>query len=129
MVMKNRYGLLGSLLLVGVALTVAATPDKSPPLAEGEKIYAANCASCHRSNGQGLPNVFPSLVKNEFVTGDPQPVINLILEGRRGSMGRMPGWKTRLQDEQIAAVVSFIRQHWGNEAAGVTPEMVSAQRR
>ena len=128
--MRNkRYGLLVSLLLVGVALTSVGAQEKSPLFQQGEKVYGANCASCHRGNGQGLPNVFPSLVQNEFVTGDPQPVVQLILEGRRGSMGRMPGWQTRLQDEQIAAVVSFIRQHWGNQAEAVTPEMVAAPRR
>ena len=128
--MKNkRCGLLVSLLLMGFALTSVGAQEKSPLFEQGEKVYGANCASCHRGNGQGLPNVFPSLVNNEFVTGEPQPVIQIILEGRRGAMGRMPGWQTRLQDQEIAAVASFIRQHWGNQAGAVTPEMVAAQRR
>lgn len=103
--------------------------EKSEIFQQGEKIYAERCADCHRRNGQGLPNVFPSLVKNDFVTGEPQGVIQIILAGRRGSMGRMPAWQTTLTDPQIAAVVTYIRQAWGNQAGAVTPEQVAGQRK
>ncbi len=117
----------GSLIL-GV-LAVAAAQEKSASWQQGEKVYAARCAACHRQNGQGLPNVFPALAKNSFVTGDRQGVIQIILEGRRSSIGRMPAWKAILNDQEIAAVVTYIRQAWENQAEAVTPEQVAAQRR
>ncbi|MGQ9921999.1 MAG: c-type cytochrome [Desulfobacca sp.] len=115
-------------LLLGF-LVAAGAQDKSTPDPQGEKVYAARCADCHRRHGQGLPNIFPALANNSFVTGDPLGVIQVILAGRRGSMGRMPAWQAILNDQEIAAVVTYIRQAWGNQAEAVTPEQVAAQRR
>ncbi|MBM4288969.1 MAG: cytochrome c [Deltaproteobacteria bacterium] len=98
-------------------------------LRQGQAVYEAHCASCHRITGAGLPNVFPSLQDNAFVAGDPVPLIRLILEGRKARVGYMPAWKNNLTDEQIAAVLTFIRQTWGNQAAEITPEQVARGRK
>jgi mono/diheme cytochrome c family protein len=130
--MKLPKFCLGALLWVGFFISHPVgglAQDQGELWEQGEKIYAARCADCHRRNGQGLPNVFPALAQNGFVTGDPQGVIQILLEGRRGSMGRMPAWKALLNDQQIAAVSTYIRQAWGNQATAVTPEMVAKQRR
>ena len=66
--------------------------------------------------------------QNAFVVGDPKPVIATVLNGRKGSLGQMPAWKDKLDDQQIAAVVTYIRQAWSNRAAPVTPAMVAATR-
>ena len=113
-----------------LGLTVAASAqEKSEQFRQGQEVYAANCADCHRSNGEGLSNVFPSLQKEAFVVGDPNPVIQLILEGRKAKVGHMPSWKNTLTDQQIAGVITFIRQSWGNQAEAVTPEMVAKNRK
>jgi len=122
-----RFGV--AALICGFLAATAAAQEKAALGQQGEKVYAARCADCHRQNGQGLPNVFPALANNSFVTGDPHGVIQILLEGRRGSMGRMPAWKAILTDQEIAAVVTYIRQAWGNQAEPVTPEQVAAQRR
>ncbi len=125
-----RSCLLPVLLALLVFGAAGASAQQTPDLfAQGENVYAANCASCHRGNGQGLPNVFPALAQNSFVTGAPQAVIDILLNGRRGTMGRMPAWQATLNDAQIAAVITYIRQQWGNKAEAVTPEQVAAQRR
>jgi mono/diheme cytochrome c family protein len=93
---------------------------------QGQGVFEENCAQCHRSNGEGLPATFPALNKNPFVLGDPQPVIATVLNGRKGNMGAMPGWKDNLDDKQVAAVVTYIRQAWSNRAAAVTAAMVAA---
>lgn len=127
-----RKSILGGgavLALIIFLVAVAAAQDKTGLFQTGQEVYTAHCAACHRSNGQGLPKVFPALTKNSFVTGDPQGVIQIILEGRRGTLGRMPAWKTSLNDQQIAAVVTYIRQAWENQAEAVTPEQVAGQRR
>ena len=56
-------------------------------------------------------------------------MIATVLNGLKGSLGQMPAWKDKLDDQQIAAVVSYIRQAWSNRAAPVTPAMVAAGRR
>ena len=58
-----------------------------------------------------------------------KPVIATVLNGRKGSLGQMPAWKDKLDDQQIAAVVTYIRQAWSNRAPAVTPAMVAATRR
>ena len=62
------------------------------------------------------------------MVGDPKPVIATVLNGLKGSLGQMPSWKDKLDDHQLAAVISFIRQAWSNRAPAVTPAMVSATR-
>jgi cytochrome c6 len=101
------------------------TPDPEAPEAQaliqqGEQIYAEHCAACHQPGGQGIPGTFPALDENPFVTGEPEPVAEIVVHGRGG----MPGFGDRLSDQDIAAVVSYIRQAWGNEAEAVAPQVV-----
>jgi cytochrome c6 len=117
--------ILASLALLGGSAWVQAAGDLLKP---GQAVFEENCAQCHRANGEGLPATFPALNKNPFVLGDPQPVIATVLNGRKGALGQMPTWKDKLDDQQIAAVVTYIRQAWSNRAAPVTPAMVAAAR-
>jgi mono/diheme cytochrome c family protein len=121
------YVLLG--LCLGGLVTMVGAQEKSELVQQGQEVYTANCADCHRSNGEGLPDTFPSFVKSAFVTGDPNPVIQIVLEGRKPTVGRMPAWKNSLTDQQIAGVITFIRQSWGNQATEVTPVMVAKNRK
>jgi mono/diheme cytochrome c family protein len=111
-------------LLGGIALAQGQGGASQP----GQLVFEDNCAQCHRSNGEGLPAMFPALNNNPFVLGDPKPVIATVLNGRKGSLGQMPSWKDKLDDGQIAAVITYIRQAWSNRAAPVTPAMVAAAR-
>jgi len=113
-------------LLGGVALAQGQGQDD--PVQRGKAVFEDNCAQCHRANGEGLPATFPALNKNPFVLGDPKPVIATVLNGRQGNLGRMPSWKDKLDDQQIAAGVTYIRQAWSNRAPAVTPAMVAATR-
>jgi mono/diheme cytochrome c family protein len=118
--------ILASLALLGGSAWAQVAGD---PLRQGQEVYEDSCAQCHRANGEGLPATFPALNKNPFVLGDPQPVIATVLNGLKGNLGSMPGWKDKLDDQQIAAVVTHIRQAWSNRAPAVTPAMVAATRR
>jgi mono/diheme cytochrome c family protein len=55
-------------------------------------------------------------------------VIATVLNGRKGDLGQMPTWKEKLDDQQIAAVVTYLRQAWSNPAPAITPAMVAATR-
>ncbi len=118
------------LFLAGLALLCGSAWAQPPAdlIQQGREVYKDKCADCHRSNGKGLPGTFPAHDGNPFVVGPPGPVITTVLNGRKGSIGQMPSWKDKLDDRQIAAVVSYIRQAWSNRAPEVTPAMVAAIR-
>jgi mono/diheme cytochrome c family protein len=117
---------LAGFCLAGAVLAPAQETDES--LKPGRQVFVEHCAQCHRTNGEGLPEKFPALNKNPFVVGDPNPVISTVLNGRKGQMGQMPYWKDKLNDEKIAAAITYIRNAWTNKAPGVSPEMVKALR-
>lgn len=117
--------ILASLTILGGSAWAQGTGDLSQ---QGQKVYEDNCADCHRHNGKGLPGTFPAHDGNPFVVGPPKPVIATVLKGRQGNLGRMPSWEDKLDDKQIAAVISYIRQAWSNRAPAVTPAMVAATR-
>jgi alcohol dehydrogenase (quinone), cytochrome c subunit len=105
--------------------------DRSP----GALGYVAQCAPCHRLNGQGTPRLFPALAGNAAVTTpDPSSVIQLTLAG--GAMAKTPADKThpsmpelsRLDDLAVADILTFIRNSWGNEARPVSASDVAALR-
>lgn len=119
--------LAGIMLVMVLVAGTGASAAEPPP--NGQEIYASLCADCHRTNGEGLAAAFPALKGNAMVTGEAGPVIQVILEGRKGAVGRMPSWKNRFSDPQVAAVVTYIRQAWGNKGTPVTPEMVAPLRK
>jgi len=116
------------LLCLGLLGGAALAQGQGNAVQRGQAVFEDNCAQCHRSNGEGLPAAFPALNKNPFVLGEPSPVIATVLNGRKGNLGKMPSWKDKLDGQQIAAVVTYIRQAWSNRAAPVTPAMVAAAR-
>jgi mono/diheme cytochrome c family protein len=101
------------------------TAEEEELVMAGETIYNNECAACHMEDGSGANEIYPALAQNPFVTADdPEPVIEIVLYGQ----GAMPSFAERLDDEDIAAVVSYIRNSWGNEASVVTPEEVQQVR-
>jgi mono/diheme cytochrome c family protein len=103
----------------------------------GAGLYASFCARCHRLTGEGKPGEFPKLAGNSIVLGDnPASLIRLLLEGARSpetqtspKPHKMPRFAAKFTDRQIAEVLSFIRNSWGNAAAPVTTRQVTALRR
>jgi mono/diheme cytochrome c family protein len=116
-------------LLLSLALQPAWGQDDL--FQKGKAVFETegNCVDCHRLNGKGLPGTFPALDGDAFVTGKPQPVIATVLNGRKGHLGQMPTWKDKLDDQQVAAVVTYIRHAWSNRAPGVTPAQVAEIRK
>jgi cytochrome c oxidase subunit 2 len=94
-------------------------------IAKGQVVYAANCAACHQANGKGVPNAFPALEGSKIVTGPPQDQIHIVLNGKPGTA--MPPWK-QLSDVDIASVITYTRNSWGNKAGDVMPAAIKAAR-
>ena len=114
---RSLNGALGWALFGALALAGAAHAE--PP--DGAMIFKQNCAACHQPQGQGVPGAFPALAGNTFVQGDPQTVAKVLLNGR----GCMPNFREVLSNDQIAAVLSYVRASWGNHAPPVTAATVA----
>ena len=108
--------------------------DPASVLARGKRMYV-QCLSCHQANGRGLYPVYPPLVDSDIVLGDPARLAAIImygLEGRITVLGRtynqqMPPAPIK-DDKDIAAVMTYVRQAWGNGAPGVSPDLVAEVR-
>ena len=110
------------------AATEAAAPEasgqsKDSLMADGEKVYKANCAACHQVNGTGLPPNFPSLVGSPVIKGSADEQISQVLKGKN----LMPPFP-QLSDADIAAVVTYTRNAWGNDSGVVQAGDVAALR-
>lgn len=104
--------------------------------ADGAKVYAANCASCHGAAGAGVPGAFPPLAGNTAITGDGKYISDVLLYGLQGKIvakgqpynGVMPAWAAQLNDAQIAAVATHVRTTWGNKGSAVSASTVKTGR-
>lgn len=102
-----------------------------------QQIYNNNCASCHQATGLGIPGVFPPLSRSEWVGGDdPRLVVRILLNGMVGPVtvagveynSMMPPFGAMFSDEELAALATFIRDAWDNDAGPVTAEIVAEER-
>lgn len=102
------------------------TWSKSELMAKGEEIYG-NCAACHGADGRGVPDVFPPIAGSDVVNGPLAQHLDLVLNGRTGTA--MEAFKHQLDDVDIAAVVTYQRNAFGNKAGDlVQPADVSVLR-
>lgn len=113
------------------AAEVAASATKNWTKAElmqrGEQVYATFCAACHQMNGEGLPNVFPTLKDSPIALGDIDAHIKMTIDGVPGTA--MQAFGGQLNDVDIAAVVTYERNAWGNNVGDMAqPSAVKALR-
>ena len=107
---------------------LADDPSKVYTLAEqmdrGAKVYAANCAACHQPNGKGAGS-FPALDGSKVVLGPKEANFQIMLNGK----GAMPKWGGVISDGDIAAVITYTRNAWGNKTGDVyqTPDLMAAR--
>jgi len=110
------------------------------PLVIGRRTFAGRCSNCHQMDGNGRPGQFPPLAGSEWIHGPPEILCRIVLNGVQGEVtargvkinGNMPAFNTgpsQMNDEQAAAVLSYIRQEWGNSAPAITAEQVAAVRK
>ena len=93
----------------------------------GEKVYAANCAACHQATGKGMPPAFPALDGSKVATGAKAAQIALVLGGKQGTA--MASF-ARLSDSELAGVITYTRNSWGNKTGeAIQPAEVKAARK
>lgn len=118
------------------ASELAGASKSASAKVDGAALFASLCAACHQATGLGLPGVFPPLAGSEWVIGKDATAAAILLHGINGALtvkgtvynGAMPAFGGQLNDEQIAAVLTYVRSQWGNSAAAVSAETVAAAR-
>jgi len=111
-------------LLICVALMGGAAASTSAQELDGKALFMKNCAACHQATGKGIPGAFPALAGNAFVQGKASDPASVLLKGRGG----MPDFSDTLNDRDIATVLTFVRNNWGNKAEPLTEAEVVALR-
>ena len=102
---------------------------------QGAKLYEKHCAECHRADGSGKPPAYPRLAGNHSIVASSVNPIRMVLNGGYppSTTGNpqpygMPPYGPWMNDEEVAAVVSYVRSAWGNQGAPVGPGEVSRYR-
>jgi len=124
-----------TLALAGCTSAPEPAPSTQQLLADGAKVYGSNCANCHMADGSGISGRDPGMVNDAVVTGDPTILIRVTLQGsdavlpadRPKFSETMRGYP-QLNDEQIAAVLTYCRHDFGKGAAQIDPAQVQAVR-
>ena len=140
------------LMAGGIGIAAAHIGSGHPASAEGRPVlhvveaadadapptnrYSEVCASCHQQAGEGIENVFPPLAGSEWVTGRAIVPIAIVLHGLEGEIevrrkkynGAMMAWGGVLNDEDLAATLTYARSQWGNRATPITAAQVKAVR-
>lgn len=123
------------MLVVSTSVTVIAQSGSQSVTDRGKEVYDQNCLACHQIDGGGVPMLTPSLVNAEWVQGDKVRLINVVLKGLTGVEingemydNPMPPL-AHLSDEDIAAVLSYVRANFSNKAGPVKKEEVAAARK
>ena len=108
--------------------------DLSSSMKDGERLFKQNCMSCHMADGAGIPKAFPPLAKSDFLMADKNRAISIVLNGFEGPItvngesfnSVMP--KLNLNDAQVASIVTYIMNSWGNKGTLTTIEEVKKVR-
>jgi len=111
--------------------TAAPASDQPMDLAalmtHGGQVFNGNCAACHQANGKGVPGAFPALDGSKVVTGPKADQIAIVLHGKPGTA--MPPW-SQLSDADIASVITYTRNSWGNKTGeAIQPAEIKSARK
>ena len=113
---------------------VKTTKTLAQKIASGKQIYTKTCFACHQANGEGIANAFPPLAKSDYLNADVDRAIGIVLRGKTGEItvnGKKYNsvmTKQTLNDDEVADVMTYIYNSWGNKKTNVTVNKVQSVR-
>ena len=121
----------------GPATEAPRTAVTGAVMAQGKRVFDAQCKACHASDGTGIRHITPSFPGNTAIqSNEVAGIVRTVLAGGRGAItaenptgAAMPSFAWNLSDQQIAAALTYIRNSWGNRAPPVTAEAVASTRK
>jgi mono/diheme cytochrome c family protein len=127
-------------MLMAVAAASIAAPLRAPDalrMRNGQGLFNDNCSACHQRDGAGLPGAFPNLAGSDFLQACPTCAIDFVVNGHTGRVivngrsydGSMPPIGTGLTDRDIADILTYVLNSWGNHGPVVTGGEVAGVRR
>lgn len=129
--MMKRVYILFTVFAAAIASFSFTTQDDAlkKSMASGKSVYEGICLACHLNEGQGIAGVFPPLAKSDYLMKDLDRAIGVLINGQQGEIevngkkynGAMP--PTGLDDKDIADVLNYVRNSWGNK----DPKLVTAE--
>jgi mono/diheme cytochrome c family protein len=134
-VSRARTAILSGVLTLAGGFAFAQSPPAAAEAPPGQKLYARHCLSCHQVDGYGVPNMQPAIKGGTWVKGDPKALALFVMTGGFDSADRkesashnvMPPFR-RLSDDELAGILSYIREKFGEGAPAVTPAVVAEAR-
>jgi mono/diheme cytochrome c family protein len=133
----RKYITAGLMIVMALSASAQTKQVKKPTasIARGEILFKSICATCHQADGSGVPRMNPPLIKTKYVLGDKTKLIKVLLLGLNEDVeiegeyysNPMPP-QAALKDEEIADVLTFVRNSFGNKAGAITPAQVKTVR-
>jgi cytochrome c oxidase subunit 2 len=103
-----------------MSLIAMASSAQANEHTDGEKLFNQNCVECHQSTGQGIANIYPALAGSEVIKGSPIDVALVLIIGR----GEMPSFAGAISDEDMAKIINYVSNAWGNKGELITAKMI-----
>ncbi len=113
----------------GVIAVAPLTASEQARFDAGREVYKSLCVACHQADGRGAEKLGKTLVGSEFTLDVPGIPVRVLVSGKEGSVGLMPPLGAALTDEQIAAVLTYVRREWGNTGTAVDAATVADVRK
>jgi mono/diheme cytochrome c family protein len=133
--MKKTGFIVFLVAVAGIMIAAQTKPVPKKNMEAGKKVYDTYCLVCHQQDGAGVPRMNPPLIKTSFVLGDKKKLINIVLKGMNEEVEIEGNYYTNvmaphdfLQDQEIADLLSFVRNSFGNKASMVSAAEVKAER-
>lgn len=125
---SSRPSILRILMIVLLSLMLRSSLAQSTVHLSGEDLYLTRCGACHQADGEGISGIFPPVNQVDWVTGDKGRLIRIVLDGAVGEFAVsgvvynsvMPPWRSSLNDQEMAALLTYIRAAWGNSSSEIT---------
>jgi glucose/arabinose dehydrogenase/mono/diheme cytochrome c family protein len=132
--MEIKPAIMALLLAVQAGPAADSTSDKDAQMERGHQLFLKNCLICHQMNGQGMPGAYPPLAKSDFLLADRERALQVLCEGLNKEI-RVNGKKYNgimppvvIEDREVADLMTYVFNSWGNTGDAVTAEEVKSAR-